>query len=396
MSARNLYRINLTSLERAALKRIVSRHNSPQAIVNRAQIILMANDEGMPNQQIADYLKIAKETVTVWAKRWIERFFEPIPERLADMPRPGRPSEITPEQWCQIVALACENPKTYNRPITHWTSRELADEALKQGIINKLSAGHLRKILKGGTLQPHRCRYWLNAKADERKEERIADICALYQDCPSKPEEIVFSIDEMTAIQASERIAGDLPMSSGKPVALEFEYQRHGTQTLIAALQVATGTICGWCGDTRTEADFADSIGSLIRENPGYSTYHIVLDQLNTHKSETLVRMVAQLCQLDIDLGEKGVSGILKSMDTREEFLSQPDKRVVFHYTPKHASWMNQIEIWFRTLAGKVLRRGNFCSKKDLRTKIMAFIDYFNATMAKPFKWTYQGKPLVA
>ena len=204
------------------------------------------------------------------------------------------------------------------------------------------------------------------------------------------------STDEMRAIQAVERIAPDLPMSSGKPVAVEFDYQRHGTQTLIAAIEVATGTVCGWVGETRTEADFARFIEGVIAHNPGYRTYHFVLDQLNTHNSETLVRTTARLCALGIDLGSKGKSGILRSMQTREAFLLRPDKAIVFHYTPKHASWMNPIEIWFGILAKKVIKRGNFGSTEELRERLLAFIDYFNATMAKPFKWTYQGKPLVA
>lgn len=245
-------------------------------------------------------------------------------------------------------------------------------------------------------MQPHRSRYWLNAKADERKEERIADICALYQQAPQQRDEITFSVDEMTGIQALERIAPDLPMSAGKPLAREFEYQRHGTQTLIAGIRIAVGTVYAQCGDTRTEADFSQFIETLIAQHPGYRVYHFVLDQLNTHKSETLVRTAARLSGLDLDLGIKGESGILQSMQTREEFLSTPGKSVVFHYTPKHASWMNQIEIWFGILSRKLLKRANFQSKEQLRDKLLAFIHYFNTTLAKPFRWTYQGKPLLA
>lgn len=236
----------------------------------------------------------------------------------------------------------------------------------------------------------------MNAKADERKDERIADICSLYQEISDKQEEIAFSADEMTGIQALERTAPDLRMSPGKPVAREFEYKRNGTQTLIAGLQIATGRVTAVCGDTRTEEDFSRFIETLIQQHPGYQVYHVVLDQLNTHKSETLVRTTARLSELDIDLGEKGKRGILKSMDSREAFLSRTGKSVVFHFTPKHASWMNQIEIWFGILSKKVVKRGNFCSKEELKEKLLAFIDYFNATMAKPFRWTYQGKPLVA
>ena len=116
--------------------------------------------------------------------------------------------------------------------------------------------------------------------------------------------------------------------------------------------------------------------------------------QLNTHKSAGLVEFVAKLCGVEDDLGVKGKRGILKSMDSRETFLSRPGKRIVFHYTPKHASWMNQIEIWFGILTRKVIKRGNFISKVDLKEKIIAFMDYFNETMAKPFKWTFSGKVL--
>ncbi len=206
----------------------------------------------------------------------------------------------------------------------------------------------------------------------------------------------MLSVDELTGAQALERIAADLPLSPGKPLAREFEYKRHGTQTLIAAIDVATGKVQGVCGDTRTEEDFAEFVERMIETNPGYRTYHFVADQLNTHKSETLVRFVAAYCGIDKDLGIKGKQGILKSMDTRAHFLSSTGKKIIFHYTPKHASWMNQIEIWFGILVKKVIKRGNFLSKDALKEQILAFIDYFNKTMAKPFKWTYQGKVLTA
>ena len=236
----------------------------------------------------------------------------------------------------------------------------------------------------------------MTAKADPQKEARIEEICAVYRTCSEKGDEIVFSVDEMTGIQALERIAPDLALAPGKPLAREPEYKRHGTQTLIAALRVAMGSIYAHCGETRTEADFCRFIATLIEHHPGYRVYRFVADQLNTHQSEALVRLAAKLSGLNTDLGVKGERGILRSMDSRAAFLSRDDKRVVFHYTPRHASWMNQIEIWFGILAKKVVRRGNFLSQADLREKILTFIDYFNATMAKPFRWTYQGKPLVA
>lgn len=206
----------------------------------------------------------------------------------------------------------------------------------------------------------------------------------------------VVSTDEKTGIQALERAAPSLPMQPGRIQRREFEYERHGTQSLIANLEIATGrVIAPSIGQTRTESDFLTHIQQTVAIDPT-AEWIFVVDQLNTHQSESLVKWVAQVCDIGLELGTKGESGILQSMATRATFLQDPTHRIRFIYTPKHTSWLNQIELWFSILVRRLLKRGNFTSIEDLQRQILSFITYFNQTMAKPFKWTYKGRPLVA
>jgi hypothetical protein len=228
-------------------------------------------------------------------------------------------------------------------------------------------------------------------------DKEVKTVCDVYAEAPDlyKKGTHTVSTDEKTGIQALERKHPTRPMISGRVELREFEYIRHGTQTLIANFEVATGRIITpSIGPTRTEEDFVMHIEQTIATDPD-GEWIFVTDQLNTHKSESLVRLVARLCEIDVHLGVKGKSGILQSMDTRATFLQDPDHRIRFVYTPKHTSWLNQIEIWFSILVRRLLKRGSFTSVEELRERILAFIDYFNKTMAKPFKWTYAGRPLV-
>jgi len=226
--------------------------------------------------------------------------------------------------------------------------------------------------------------------------EEVRGVCKRYHQAQALHEQgvHVVSTDEKTGIQALERIHPTRPMQPGKVEAVEFEYQRHGTQALIASFEVATGqVICPSIGDTRTEADFVAHIQAAVATDP-QGEWVFICDQLNTHKLEGLVRAIAEACGISTDLGEKGKSGILHSMASRATFLQDASHRIRFVYTPKHCSWLNQVEIWFGILTRRLLKRGNFASTAQLKQRILDFIHFFNQTLAKPFRWTYIGKPL--
>lgn len=410
--------INPTSTFKKILEQIARCYTKPYCLVLRAKIILIAAT-GANNTEVARRLDTDRNTVRTWRDRWLatepsllaaeaeglsEKELTALVEAtLADAWRPGTPDTFRPEQLVQIVALACEDPRESEREISHWTPRELADEAIKRSIVTTISPRQVKRVLDDADLKPHLSRYWLNANPDDPETfaEEVETVCDLYAEAPELHKQGVSFVctDEKTGIQALERKHPTKPMKPGLIERQEFEYIRHGTQCLIVNFQVATGQIIApSIGPTRTEEDFVNHIEQTIDTNPD-GEWIIVVDQLNTHQSESLVKLVIERCGIDVDedtLGVKCKSGILQSMPTRKAFLEDESHRIRFVYTPKHTSWLNQVEIWFSILVRKLLKRASFTSIEDLRQRILDFIDYFNKTMAKPFKWTYTGRPLTA
>ena len=198
------------------------------------------------------------------------------------------------------------------------------------------------------------------------------------------------SVDEKTGIQALSRL--EVPMSEGKDKRRECEYNRNGTTTLIAGFEVGEGKLINHClGPTRTEKDFLSFCQNTVALYDQGDEVIFLADQLNTHKSATLVEWIAKEIDFQQDLGVKGKKGILKSMETRKAFLETPTHRIRFVYTPKHCSWLNPIENWFGKLQRHIITKGNFDSVEDLNTKITAYIDYYNQSMIVPLKWKFKG-----
>lgn len=223
-------------------------------------------------------------------------------------------------------------------------------------------------------------------------------LCDTYLNAPDLASEgaHIISTDEKTGMQALERLHQTKPVRPGLVERVEFEYIRHGTLCLMANFDVATGKIVSpTIGPTRTEVDFVAHIDRTIETDP-QATWIFVTDQLDTHKSAGLVELVARRCGIRDDLGKKGSTGILKSKKTRRAFLEDASHRIRFVYTPRHCSWLNQVEIWFSILARRLLKRSSFTSLDDLRERVLAFIEYFNKVLSKPFRWTYTGRPLQA
>ncbi len=248
-------------------------------------------------------------------------------------------------------------------------------------------------------MHPHKIRYWLHSteKAEDPDAfaRKVNEICGLYREARELSQEgsHIISTDEMTGVQALEHKHPDKLPIPGQCAKMEFEYVRHGTTSLIGFFDVATGRMeTPYLNPTRTEEDFVEAVKALVGTDP-QAQWTFVCDGLNTHKSEALVRFIAEACASGMELGRKGKSGILKSMGTRADFLHDPSHRIRFVYTPKHSSWMNQIEIWFGIINRKLLKRKSYLSIEELEESIRRFIEQYNLT-ARPFKWTYAGIPL--
>ena len=399
----------LTERERSVLETLAGSRTVERRCGERATIILQVA-AGTPKQAIARQVHLTRKIVYLWYDRWLsaqdrlhgagdasdKEFGHVIEEILAALPRAGTPATFTAEQVCQIVALACKRPEDLDVPFSTWTPSELARAAVKQGIVASISPASVERFLKSG-LHPHKVRYWLQSTEDDPQavQEGIAAVCIAYDQAPALAEAGIHTVstDEMTGIQALERLVLK-PMRPGDAERVEFEYTRHGTQCLLANFDVVSGhVIRPTVSATRTEADFVAHLQQTVTLAPQDGGV-FVMDQLNTHKSAALVRWVAEACGIPADLGVKGKDGVLTSMKTRAAFLSDPPHRIRIVYTPKHTSWLNQVEIWFSILVRRLLKRGNFRSTDHLKERILGFIEYVNTTLATPFQWTYKGKAL--
>lgn len=359
-------------------------------------------------------LNLTRKTVNKWINRWLNsspkfslitdenEMKKLICECLEDADRSGRPSTYTTEQVTTIFHLACTLPKSINIPLSHWSTRSLAQYLVGNKIIEKISHERIAFFLRKAQLKPHRSQYWLNSRTrnSEDYEVRIKSICLLYRNAIQMHQEGVhiISIDEKTGIQAIERAERTLPMRPNSPERKEHEYIRHGTQCLIANLEVGTGKIIApMVSSNRKNCDFLSNIKNLIALDPS-AEWIFIADQLNTHKSEELVRFIVKEINFEGELGKTGHhgSGILKSMSSRMNFLENTNNRIRFQFTPKHCSWMNQIEVWFSGFSKRYIRRADHSSLDELKAGILHYIEYFNINFAKPFKWTYKGKVLQA
>lgn len=267
------------------------------------------------------------------------------------------------------------------RAFEAWSFRELCRTAIDQGIVDSISVKTIWRWLKEAALKPWQWRYWLNS-TDPFFEQKMFGVIRLYLEPP--PNSVVLCIDEKTGMQALERVAPDRPMIHGRPVRREFGYIRHGTQTLFAAFHAQTGKVVGKIFDRHRSEEFCEFLKLIVNKFPD-KELHVILDNFKTHMTEAVRKLAAKVCHLDWET---------MTEEEQKEILQKPNKRIVFHFLPFHASWLNQVEIWFSFLSRDVLKRGNFTGKPDLKNKVYHYIEDYDRCRAHPFKWTYTGQPL--
>jgi transposase len=341
----------LSKEERESLEALIRRSTAAQRDVERARIALMAH-EGRTTSAIASMLRLSRPTVTLWRERLACFGIE----GLQEAPRPGRPRRIAEVQRLQLLALACEPAEDAGRATP--TLDEVRARAVGHRVVEHISRSHLQRILQAGDVRPHRVRQWLHSP-DPQFREKVNVICQLYRQAPKGS--VVLSIDEKTGIQAIERKHADRAPRPGRARRREFEYIRHGTQALTAALDVHSGRVLGRCTDRRTQNDLVAFMEEVAVAYPT-GTVHVIWDNLNTHRAQAVW----------------------------DDFNVRHEGRFVIHFTPLHASWVNQIELLFGIYARRVLRHASHTSTAHLRERTEAFLAQRNAR-ARPFKWTFAG-----
>ena len=345
--------IVLSPEERVELERRARAHTSQVRVARRAQAILMCA-EGVPLRQIGPLVDMDQHQVGVWRRRFLaERL-----DGLNDLARPGRPRRFGHDERLKIAATAT-SAREADDPVSTWTCVEVTEALRADGL--DISVSQVWRILDAMDIDLSKVRGWINRRDDPEFWERVRDVCGLYLSPPINA--LVLSVDEKTGIQAKQRIHPDQTARPGRVRRREFEYKRHGTAKLVAALDIATGEVLADSIDRNDAVTFIGFLATIDAATDPNIEIHVILDNGSSH--------VAKL--------------------TREWLAAHP--RWHPHFTPKHASWVNQIELFFSILQRKVIRNGNFSSRDDLIAKMLTFITDYDRT-ARPFAWTYAADPL--
>jgi transposase len=303
--------------------------------------------------------------------------------------RVGR-GAFPPDEQLAVVNLATSTTAAHDCPASRWSLDDLAMTLVNQHAAEAMSRSTIWRVLQAADLKPHRSVYWLNSH-DPDFDAKAQDICRLYVQAPFLYQhgELVICCDEKTGMQILQRKYPTRLARPGQPEKREHEYIRHGTRALIASFVVPTGEVVWDLGPTRTSKDFAAHLAHVAARFSEPKRFHWVLDNLNTHWSLDVCALMAQLNGVPFRARE------LRTGRDRRAFLTNPDHKHVFHFTPKHGSWLNQVELWFSTLARRWLKRADFASAADFCARLQAYLDDYNSHRAHPYRWTYTGQPLV-
>ncbi len=379
--------VSLTEDDRRRLEALLRAGSTPQALAFHVRVILRAAEpEQPPNLQIAAEMGCNRQTVAVWRTRYVREGLA----GLQDAPRSGRPRRSSPSARVDVVSIATSRPSDKGCAATRWSLDDIAAAILNQAHTETMSRSTVFRILDDADIKPHRSVYWLNSH-DPDFQTKAREVCRLYVNAPRLYEQgrLVICTDEKTGMQILERKHPTRLVQPGKPERREQEYIRHGTRALIASFVVPTGEVVWDAGTTRTSQDFSSHLKRVAEHFPDLQGFDWVLDNLNTHWSLEVCEVVANLSNVAFEPKN------LRTGAQRRMFLTDPSHKHVFHFTPKHGSWVNQVELWFSILARRFLQRGDFSSPEVFEDLLRCFLDDYNAHHAHPFRWTYTGEPLV-
>jgi transposase len=344
--------LSVSDADRVVLEERVRARTVDARDHQRARLVLLAAD-GESNRAIGDKVGMHYNQVAVWRRRYAELGVA----GLDDEARSGRPVVYDHDDVLQMVHLVTTDPPDGQ---ARWTCDLVAARMHADGV--PISASQVWRIFDGLDLKPWQTQSWLTSH-DPQFWERAADVCGLYLDPPTNA--VVWSVDEKSGMQAKSRVHPTRPAIPGTPVRREFEYRRHGTAVLFAGLNVHAGNIAGWVCDSTRADNFVAFLGDLVDQTPAGLELHCIVDNLSAHSTPAV-----------------------------EAFLDE-HTQVFLHHTPTHASWLNQIELFFSILQRRLLRYGEFDSVDHLADRVIEFINTYNRA-ARPFRWTYDGRPLKA